>query len=225
MSVEEYFGDWVDIIDTTKAEAIVKKIVASRKSVCPKIKDIFQAFRLCSFADTKVVFLGLDPYPNLKNGVPVATGIAFGNSKSTQEKDYSPSLKVLKDSIKQHCQPQETFIFDPSLEGWEKQGVLLLNSSLTCLSGNTGSHLLLWKPFVEDLLLNMTLIKDNLIYVLMGNVAQSFIGRVSNNSNLIIQTKHPSWYARAHNMLPDIWTEINKCLLGWNKKEIQWYNN
>ena len=127
MTIKEYFGDWSNIIDIVEADRIIKELARVKLRICPQIKDIFRAFTLCSFKDLKVVVLGQDPYMDIKNGLPTATGIAFGNSKETLEENYSPSLKILMESVIDYSYPHGTIIFDPSLEKWEKQGVLILH--------------------------------------------------------------------------------------------------
>lgn len=60
MTIQEYFGDWSKIIDIIEAETIIKRLVTAKHLVCPKIKDIFKAFTLCSLHNLKVVILGQD---------------------------------------------------------------------------------------------------------------------------------------------------------------------
>lgn len=224
MTVKEYFGDWCKVINTAEAEAIVKKLIASRQSVCPQTKDIFKAFTLCSLHDLKVVILGQDPYPNLQNGKPVATGIAFANSKDTLQCNYSPSLDVLMESVIDFSHPHGSVIFDPSLEKWEKQGVLLLNTALSCLTGRTGSHALMWRPFIKSLLTNLSCYDSGIVYVLMGAEAQSFEACINPKYNYIIKTKHPSWYARNHTRIPsDLWYQINRILTNLYGYGVEWY--
>ena len=133
MTIEEYFGDWAEIFDIEEADRIIKKLASSKfyiSSICPLVKDVFKAFRCCSLKDLRVVIVGQDPYPNIINGSPVATGIAFGNDAKTPEKRYSPSLRVLKESVIDATIPKDFAIFDCTLEEWERQGVLLINSAL-----------------------------------------------------------------------------------------------
>lgn len=224
MTIQEYFGDWCRVINTSEANSIMKRLYSSKQVICPKLKDIFKAFTLCRLNDLKVVIVGQDPYSNIKRGVPVATGIAFGNSNDTLECDYSPSLDVLMNSVIDFTMPHGSIIFDPSLEKWEAQGVLLLNSALSCLANNTGSHSLMWRPFIESLLTNLSKFSTGIVYVLMGNEAQSFEGCINARFNYVIKTKHPSWYARNKTTMPsDLWTQINNILIGIYGHGIEWY--
>ena len=89
MKAEEYFGDWMNVIDRGELLKIMNWLGSINTGVlCPSPKNIFKAFQVCSYNDCKVVFLGQDPYPQKD----VATGILFGNSKDTLEENLSPSI-------------------------------------------------------------------------------------------------------------------------------------
>ena len=224
MTIKEYFGDWGNIIDIAEVDRILKRLTRVKERVCPHIKDIFKACTICPFKDLKVVILGQDPYMDIKNGIPTATGIAFGNSKETLEENYSPSLKILMESVIDYSYPHGTIIFDPSLEKWEKQGVLMLNSALSCIAGKSNSHSLMWRPFIRSFLTRLSSCRSGIVYMLMGNEAQSFEHCINKNFNYILKTKHPSWYARTHTNMPsDIWYEVNKLLYGIYGLRIEWY--
>jgi len=222
MTIQEYFGDWCRAVDLQEANRI--KNFLKGKRICPNLKDVFSCFRHCPFNDLRVVFLGYDPYPNLVNGKPVATGLAFANHKETIEERYSPSLRVIKDSISHYLSWDKGINFDPSLEKWEKQGVLMLNSALSCSRGITGSHSLMWRPFTRSLLENLSSFKTGLVYVLLGSAAQSFEQYIRQDFNFIIKCRHPAYYARTHTIMPNIWKEINDILISQNGYGIEWFN-
>ena len=225
MSIEEYFGDWTNVVDLKEADRIIKKLSASKYIICPQLKDTFKAFRLCSRNNLRVLILGQDPYNNLRNNKPVATGIAFANSTDTPEDSYSPSLEVLKESIIDYTIPHGMITFDTSLEKLEEQGVLLLNSSLTCEVGKPNSHCLLWRPFISTFLSKLSDYEPGVVYVLMGNQAQSFEHCINHQTNYIIKEKHPAWYARNHMQMPhDVWKQINEIVKGQYNNEIEWYS-
>ena len=224
MTAEEYFKDWAKVINTKEVEALVKKATLTKETLCPSLKDIFKAFELCSFKDLRLVILGQDPYNNLIDGKPVATGIAFANRKETLEDDLSPSLKVLRKSIIDFSLPHGRINFDPSLEKWEKQGVLMLNSALTCLAGKPGSHSLLWVDFIRNLLIGLSKHHTGIVYVLMGNQAKSFEACINKNFNHIVKVQHPAWFARTGMEFPRyLWKEVNDILIGQNGYGINWY--
>jgi uracil-DNA glycosylase len=225
MTIEEYFGDWSRVIDLFEANNIMLRLKALKQPICPKLVDVFKCFRLCKLHDLRVVIIGQDPYPNYVDGHPVATGLAFANSSDTTEENYSPSLKVLRDSFMDFSSPQELINFDPSLESWEKQGVLLLNTALSCLKDRVGSHTLLWRPFITSFLSNLSKAATGIVYVLMGSDAMSLEPYINKGFNHIFKTKHPAYYARTHSQMPNIWIAINKILIDQNGYGIKWYNN
>lgn len=220
MTIQEYFGDWSKVIDLAEADRILRKLSASKNIICPKLKDIFKAFTLCPFSNLRVVILGQDPYPQKD----IATGLAFANKSNTPESHLSPSLEVLKESVINYNIPHRTINFDPSLEKWETQGVLLLNSALSCDLGKVGSHVLMWRPFIKSLLINLSKYHTGLVYVLMGTQAISLEPYINRRFNHVIRIRHPSWYARQKQRMPsDIWQEINSILISQNGYGIEWY--
>ena len=222
MSIEEYFGEWSKVIDLKEADRLIKKLSSQR--ICPQAKDIFKAFRLCPLSNLRLVVLGQDPYSDLYNGKPRATGIAFANSPDTPKKDFSPSLNILMESVIDFTIPHRRVIFDPSLEKWEAQGVLLLNSALSCETGRVGSHALLWRPFIKSLLTRLSDYHTGIVYVLMGSHAQTFEPYINKQFNHIIHIRHPSWYARQRTRMPsEIWQQVNNILIGLNGSGSKWY--
>ena len=216
MTLINYFGDWLNVINIKELEKVVSAInyIYKRKIVVPNYSDIFKAFTLCSLHDCKVVFLGQDPYPQKD----IATGIAFGNKLGTI--NLSPSLQVIKNSV---LDPYE--VFDETLESWGKQGILMLNSALTCEVNNVGSHIMLWRPFIVKLLQNMSSYDTGLVYVLWGSQAQTFEPYIGKN-NHILKHKHPEWYARNNTPLPfSIFDKINRILINNYGIPIKWCAN
>ena len=219
MTKQEYFGDWAGVVDLQEADRIVRKLSASHH-ISPQLKDIFKAFRLCPLRNLRVVIIGQDPYP--QKGV--ATGLAFANSSDTPEDSYSPSLEILRESVIDYTIPHRTITFDPDLEKWEEQGVLLLNSALTCELGKVGSHTLLWRPFMTSFLTNLSKCSTGIVYVLMGNQAQTLEPYINHQFNHVIRIRHPSYYARTKTRMPsDIWSQVNNILIGQNGYGIEWY--
>ena len=152
MTIDEYFGDWMKVLDRTETMKIMGWLkTVNPNTLCPAIPNIFKAFKLCPYKECKVVFIGQDPYP--QKGV--ATGILFGNSKETPNDKLSPSLEVVKEAAINFEIPHNLITFDNSLESWAKQGILMINSSLTCEVNRIGSHTNIWRPFVSKLVKNL----------------------------------------------------------------------
>jgi len=226
MTAEEYFGNWNTVVPVSHAEGIIKALNKTVKPFCPALKDIFKAFKACPYDNLKVVVIGQDCYADMRNGKSVATGIAFANSKEAPESEYSPSLRVLMESFIDFSVPHSLITFDPSLEEISRQGVLLINTALTCEVGKPGSHMLLWRPFIKQLLHNLSRHKTGIVYVLLGSEAQSLKDCIDNRYNYILCDKHPAYYARKNMSMPSgIWKTVNDIIKSINGKdeEIKWF--
>ncbi len=213
MTIKEYFKDWLPLIDTNELYKALSKI--NKNNICPEYNNIFRAFNLCDYRNCKVICIGQDPYPQKS----VATGIAFGNKPDVIE--LSPSLEVIKESVINFEIPHNLITFDQTLEDWEKQGVLMLNSSLTCEVNKVGSHSMIWRPFIAKFLQNMT--TTGIIYVLFGKQAQSFKPYINTKFNDIIEVQHPAYFARTNTAMPNIFNKINNLVYNKYKEKINWY--
>lgn len=219
MTFDEYFGRWSKVIDKVELYKILAILHRIKNNICPEYNNIFRAFNLCKYDDCKVVFIGQDPYP--QRGV--ATGILFGNNKTNNE-NLSPSLEVIKECVINFEIPHKIITFDNSLESWAKQGILMLNSALTCEVNKVGSHTNLWRPFITKLIKNLSC-ETGLIYVLFGYNAKTLKPYIDENYNDIIEVEHPAYYARLNKTMPyNVFTDINKLLKNRYNTTIKWYN-
>lgn len=215
VSMKEYFGDWYPIINTTILNATLERL-SKESNYCPTPDKVFQAFVECKFEDLKVVFVGMDPYS--QRGI--ATGLAFANAEETKPNNYSPSLKVLIDAVNKYYDDIPLGGFDCTLKLWCKQGVLLLNSALTVKENETGSHILLWRPFIISLLQNIVKIKPNTIFVLFGNQAKSLHKYIGNSP--VIEVVHPAFCVRNKSSLPNFFKEVDDIMIKQGSKLIYW---
>lgn len=221
MTIDEYFGDWMKVLDRKETVKIMNWLRTTDSStLCPSIKNVFKAFKLCSYNECKVIFIGQDPFP--QKGV--AQGILFGNSSNTPEDKLSPSLKVVKESVINFDIPHNLITFDPTLESWAKQGILMLNSALTTEVGKVGIHTLKWRPFIGSFLKNMSEKNTGIIYVFFGSQAKSLNTYINNNNNYKLFIEHPAYYARLNKRMPsDIWYTVQKLVYNIYGTSIEWY--
>lgn len=222
MPLDEYFGDWMKVIDRTELNNVIVKVGQEyrRKLLCPTQPDVFRAFELCSLKDLKVVMLGQDPYP--QKGV--ATGILFGNRKEVDEDNLSPSLNIVKEAAINFEVPHYCITFDQTLESWAKQGILMINSALTVEMNRIGSHVMLWRPFIAKLLKNLSEYDTAIIYVLFGRQAQTFKPYINSKSNHIIEIEHPAYFARSGTKMPhQLFIDISNRVKGIYGVPIKWY--
>lgn len=220
MTITDYFKGWYRIIDEFELLRIIRTIDFIKKPICPNISNIFKAFELCNYEDLKVVIIGQNPYPQ-KN---IATGILFGNKKEVDEDNLSPSLKIIKEAAINFEIPHNSVIFDQTLESWSKQGILMINSALTCEMNKVNSHTMLWRPFMSKLLKNLSEWNTGIIYVLFGEQAKTFKPYINSKSNIILEEKHPAYYARIEKKMPsNVFEEVSKITKDKYGESIKWF--
>ena len=219
MTIEEYFGDWLKVIDIKLLKNVLN-VLDKKSNYTPDKSLVFKAFRLCSLHDCKVILVGQEPYfqPN------VATGVLFGNKTSTEDNKLSSSLQIIKNAAIDLERPKYSCIFDPTLESWAKQGCLMLNSALTVEINKPMSHIMIWYQFMIAFFNSLSKYEPGLIYVLFGNVAKNFSKFIDKRTNIILTERHPSYYARINKpMHSKIFYEINKLLKLKYNQTINWY--
>lgn len=220
MTIDEYFGDWMKVLDrneTMKIMGWLRNI--NQSTLCPNIKDVFKAFKLCPYNKCRVVFIGQDPYP--QRGV--AQGVLFGNSSDTPENKLSSSLQIIKESVINFEIPHNLITFDPILESWVKQGILMINSALTTEVGKIGVHMMKWRPFMIAFLRQMSMINPGIIYVLFGSQAQILEPYISKN-NYVLKIEHPAYFARSGTKMPhQLFIDISNRVKGIYGVPIKWY--
>lgn len=206
MTIKEYFGDWLTVIpseDISSMNSWLKETYSKEKCCPDNISKVWRAFRYCSYEKCSAVILGQDVYPDPK----YATGIAFGIPKGI--KPMPPSLEVLKEAAVDFEIPHKNIIFDETLESWESQGILMLNTALTCKQGIPNSHSLDWKNFIKNFLKRLSSLRSEIIFVLMGNNAISMKQYLDGRCE-VITCKHPAYYARNNQKLPsEVFRRIN----------------
>ena len=220
MTIDEYFGDWMKVLDRNETMKIMGWLrTVNKETLCPNIKDVFKAFKLCPYNKCRVIFVGQDPYP--QRGV--AQGVLFGNSSDTPENKLSSSLQIIKESVINFEIPHNLITFDPTLESWAKQGILMINSALTTEVGKIGVHMMKWRPFMIAFLKQMSMINPGIIYVLFGSQAQILEPYISKN-NYVLKIEHPAYFARTNKKMPyHIWKDINKILYDLYGERIEWF--
>jgi len=150
----------------------------------PPKDQIFNAFELSNFKQTKVVIVGQDPYHNEHQ----AHGLSFSVPEGVK---IPPSLR----NIYQELELDLGIPPNPSgsLEHWAKQGVLLLNSALTVEKNSPGSHAKTpWVDFTESVIQLLSDKKQNLVFLLWGAHAQKKIELIDQNKHLVLNASHPS---------------------------------
>ena len=156
----------------------------SSQQIYPPAKLIFNAFDQCPFDQVKVVIIGQDPYHNPGQ----ANGLCFSVNDGVQ---IPPSLfniyKEIKDDLGKNI-PKSG-----NLERWSKQGVLLLNATLTVRAHQAGSHQGKgWEQFTDTVIDKLSNKRENLVFILWGSFAQRKGENIDANRHLILKSPHPS---------------------------------
>ncbi|MFS4468249.1 uracil-DNA glycosylase [Maribacter sp. 2210JD10-5] len=182
----------------------------------PKGSDIFAAFDHCPFDQTKVVIIGQDPY----HGPGQANGLCFSVKDGIP---HPPSLiNIFKEIQTDLGQPYPQ---SGNLERWAKQGVLLLNATLTVRAHQAGSHQGKgWETFTDAAIRKLSMERESLVFLLWGGFAKKKAKLIDGNKHRILTSGHPSplsanrgyWFGNGH------FSECNKILKDWDNKTIAW---
>ena len=188
--------------------------VDAGKKFTPTFKNLFKAYQSCDYDDLKVVIVGQDPYPQ----ADVADGIAFSCSNTNKEQ---PSLRYIFDELQTQYPDAAR---DCDLSRWSKQGVLMLNTALTCEVDNIGAHVKTWKGWTECIFAHVLTDYPKVIdFVFMGAKAKPFAKMISNEHKKHFVV-HPAAAAyRGGKWDSDnLFKKINENLKERGEKEIQW---
>lgn len=184
------YNDWQTLLADEFQQAYYQDlrrflVQAYRKeTVYPPMADIYNALHETSYADTNVVILGQDPY----HGPGQAHGLCFSVLPGVQ---MPPSLvnifKELADDI--GCTPPAS----GSLTGWARQGVLLLNTTLTVSAGRPKSHAGKgWETLTDAIISRLSQREEPVVFILWGAHAQSKTKLIDTNKHPVLQSPHPS---------------------------------
>ncbi|MEA4974314.1 MAG: uracil-DNA glycosylase [Paludibacter sp.] len=200
-----YFAALVDFV---KQEYATKKIF-------PPAPLIFNAFDQCPLDEVKVVMLGQDPY----HGPGQAHGLCFSVNDGV---DFPPSLVNIFKEI-----DRDLHIPVPStgnLLRWAKQGVLLLNATLTVEAHKAGSHQGKgWEIFTDAVIRILSEKRDNLVFMLWGSYAQQKGVLINHAKHMVLRSVHPSPLSAYRGFIGcGHFSEANEFLISKEKTPIQW---
>ncbi|WP_300356857.1 uracil-DNA glycosylase [Fusobacterium sp.] len=181
----------------------------------PDMNEIFSALKVSSYADTKILLLGQDPY----HGEGQAHGMAFSVKPGIVA---PPSLKNMYKELR-----DELGCFIPNngyLMPWAKQGILLLNTALTVRDGQANSHKGKgWEIFTDRIIELLNEKEEPVIFILWGNNAKSKKRLITNPKHFIIEGVHPSPLSASRGFFGcGHFKKVNEILNSLGKKEIDW---
>jgi uracil-DNA glycosylase len=177
---------------------------------------IFSAFDYCPFDNVKVVIIGQDPY----HGFGQANGLCFSVNDGIA---FPPSLINIFKEIEQDL--KLPIPISGNLERWARQGVLLLNATLTVRESEAGSHQKKgWEEFTDAVIKKISDEKEQVVFLLWGGFAKKKGAKIDRNKHFVLETGHPSplsanrgfWFGNKH------FSATNSFLKSKNFKEIEW---
>lgn len=201
--------------DYYKKLRMILKNEYSQYTVYPDMYDIFNALKWTPYKDVKVVIFGQDPY----HGKGQAHGLSFSVKKGIT---IPPSLvniyKELHDELGTYI-PNNGY-----LEKWARQGVLLLNSTLTVRSGSANSHQSIgWKYFTDRIVELLNEREEGIIFLLWGNNAKKKELLITNPQHKILKAAHPSPLSASGGFFGcGHFAETNRLLKSMGRDEIDW---
>ena len=187
----------------------------AKSVVFPPGKDLFRAFDLCPVSTTRVVIVGQDPY----HGAGQANGLCFSVRPGV---DLPPSLVNLFQELEADLGRRAHT--DRTLESWARQGVLLLNSTLTVRSGAPTSHSGQgWETFTDEVLRRVAELPGKVVFILWGSYAQRKGAFLEGTRHLVIGSPHPSPLSAYRGFFGSRpFSRTNAALLSWGLTEIDW---
>lgn len=184
------------------------------KTIYPPREQVFSAFA-CNLNDVRVIIIGQDPY----HGPGQANGLAFSVHPGVT---IPPSLRNIFKEI--HDDVGAPIPNSGDLTRWTKQGVLLLNNTLTVEAHQAGSHRGHgWETFTKHIIEYLNANSDHLVFILWGRDARSKKELIDTSRHLVIESAHPSPLS-AHNGFfgSKCFSRCNEQLKKWGKPPINW---
>ncbi|WP_075591371.1 uracil-DNA glycosylase [Labilibacter marinus] len=212
---------WKQLLNEELSKAYFKELsdfVADEydeHTIFPPANLIFNAFNLCPLKETRVVILGQDPYHDINQ----AHGLCFSVNDGIK---VPPSLVNIYKEIESDCgipRPESG-----NLERWAKQGVLLLNATLTVRAHQAGSHQKKgWEKFTDSLIKHLAQQKQDVVFLLWGAYAGKKSMYIDANKHCILKSAHPSPLSAYRGFLGNKhFSQTNEYLRSKGLKEIKW---
>lgn len=217
-------SSWVPILETEIQQPYFLSLIkfvenAYENQRCyPPLENVFAALEYCTWENTKVVILGQDPYHQLGQ----AHGLSFSVNDGVK---FPPSLRNIFIELQNDL--DIPIAISGNLTRWAKQGVLLLNDTLTVEEGKPTSHQKKgWEEFTSNIIRKISDEKEHVVFLLWGKHAQQKIPLINSERHHIISCAHPSpmsanrggWFGNKS------FSRCNDQLIKWNKTPINWNN-
>ncbi|MGX8689286.1 MAG: uracil-DNA glycosylase [Bacteroidaceae bacterium] len=187
----------------------------ARCTVYPAGRNIFNAFDLCPFDKVKVVIIGQDPYHEPGQ----AHGLCFSVQDGVQ---FPPSLRNIFKEISDDLGKPVPVSGD--LTRWARQGVLLLNATLTVRAGQAGSHQGHgWEEFTDAVIRELNSGRDGLVFILWGGYAKKKGAIIDRSRHFVLSSAHPSPLSAYNGFFGNHhFSQTNEWLISHGQSPIEW---
>jgi len=187
----------------------------ARGTVYPAGRNIFNAFDLCPFDKVKVVIIGQDPYHEPGQ----AHGLCFSVQDGVQ---FPPSLRNIFKEISDDLGKPVPVSGD--LTRWARQGVLLLNATLTVRAGQAGSHQGHgWEEFTDAVIRELNSGRDGLVFILWGGYAKKKGAIIDRSRHFVLSSAHPSPLSAYNGFFGNHhFSQTNEWLISHGQSPIEW---
>lgn len=184
----------------------------------PENKDYFKGLKLINYEDVNIVICGKEVYNNGDSD-----GLAFSCNENTQK--LPQALKIIFDAVEESIYGGFKLEQDWNLERWSKQGILLLNTVLSCEKNKANSHAHIgWQTFIKSIFSHLEARKQPTVYLLFGREAQSIVPFPINQNTHILNIENPiaSIMNNRKWEYNDCFKKVNNYLTIYKKTKIEW---
>lgn len=212
---------WKNILNDELEKEYFKKLISfvedeySKQIIYPPQEKIFRAFELCNFQNINVVIIGQDPY----HGAGQSNGLCFSVSDGIK---IPPSLRNIYKAL--NIDIGKEIPKTGNVEYWAKQGILMLNATLTVRAGQPNSHQGKgWGIFTDKVIEQVSLLQKNVVFLLWGAFAQQKAKLIDSTKHYILKAPHPSPFS-AHKGFFECkhFSKANSYLQSNGKDKILW---
>ena len=225
LALKEIHPNWLPLFNSTSINLVdlldqtIQKIINTGDRLCPDHPSKILKCLSVNPDDIKLICCSQDPYPQPK----IALDTAF-----SCEGKWQPSLNIMvRELVKEYDDETIFDRFDGTLKHWVDQGVILINSALSCKEWTPNSHFEIWNPFMTELFKIFNDLKvtqesmNSIVFVFLGKSAQSYSNLINDSIHYKIFRNHPA--AETHGTLKfeGFYTEVNNYLSETNR-EIKW---
>lgn len=199
--LQDTFGaEWYELLEPFLISSDFERILNGLKLdmergriITPRFKDIFNCFRKCPLPLLNTIILSDAPYSGtLPTGEPIADGLAFSAAYSAK---CPAALERIYEAIDDSIYKRENYNLTDTndLSRWARQGILLLNTSLTTTIGEANDHCDLWKPFTKYVLQKINIHCDHLGVIALGRYGMEASTHLMNKTYYKVKTSHPNY--------------------------------